>query len=306
MSRRIVLRAGENADVSTTTAPADLGSARQGWHALMWIAPLTALWIAIIYVLPVIPTSGVQTTAHQLSAHALIALGLWLGLERSNLTPDQRRTLWLAVMIPDTLWFAVAWSGAVNGVFMTGAESLPLLPAAILLPVIVGVPLLLSSTRVGQVLDAMPASWLVALQLYRVFGSWFVAAWLRGVAPVIPALPAGLGDILVGVLAVPAAIAVAAGTVQGRRVATAWNLLGLTDFAIAITLGMLTTPGRFQLIVPAVPSFNAGNYPDVLTPAFVVPSSILLHALSLRQLIRRRHAGAAALTTRSVQPTERS
>jgi hypothetical protein len=26
----------------------------------------------------------------------------------------------------------------------------------------------------------------------------------------------------------------------------------------------------------------------VLTPAFVVPSSILLHALSLRQLIRRR------------------
>jgi hypothetical protein len=291
--------------VSTATAPANLNPARQGRQALTLIAPLTALWIAIIYALPIIPTSGVQTTVHQLSAHALIALGLWLGLERSNLTPDQRRTLWLAVMIPDTLWFAVVWSAAVNGVFMTGAASLPLLPAAILLPVIVGVPLLLSR-RVGQLLDAMPASWLVALQLYRVFGSWFVAAWLRGAAPVIPALPAGLGDILTGVFAVPAAIAVAAGTVQGKRAAIAWNLLGLADFAIAITLGMLTTPGRFQLIVPAVPGFNAGIYPDVLTPAFVVPSSILLHALSLRQLLRKRDAGAAALTTRSAKQMERA
>jgi hypothetical protein len=65
-----------------------------------------------------------------------------------------------------------------------------------------------------------------------------------------------------------------------------WNIFGLVDFAIAIALGMITTPGRFQLIVPDLP-LGAGVYPNVLTPAFVVPSSILLHALSLRQLIRR-------------------
>jgi hypothetical protein len=76
------------------------------------------------------------------------------------------------------------------------------------------------------------------------------------------------------------------GTVQGRKAALAWNIFGLADFAVAVTLGMITSPGRFQLIVPNVPSINAGAY--VLTPAFVVPSSILLHALSLRQLIRRR------------------
>jgi hypothetical protein len=81
---------------------------------------------------------------------------------------------------------------------------------------------------------------------------------------------------------------VASGTPQGRKTAIAWNLLGLTDFAVAITLGMITSPGQFQLIVPDVPSIGAGVYPDVLTPAFVVPSSILLHALSLRQLMRRR------------------
>jgi hypothetical protein len=87
---------------------------------------------------------------------------------------------------------------------------------------------------------------------------------------------------------VPAAIAVASGTAQGRKAAIAWNIFGLADFAVAITLGMITSPGRFQLIVPSLPGIGAGAYPDVLTPAFVVPCSILLHALSLRQLIRRR------------------
>jgi len=97
----------------------------------------------------------------------------------------------------------------------------------------------------------------------------------------------GIGDMLTGLFAVPAAIAVAAGTDQGRRAAIAWNIFGLADFAVAITLGFITSPGRFQLIVPDVLSIGAGAYPGVLTPAFVVPSSILLHAQSLRQLRRR-------------------
>ena len=266
---------------------------RAAWRSLLWIAPLTLLWILLIYWLPIIPASGVQTTAHQLTAHGLIAVGLWLGLESADLTPAQRRSTWLAVMVPYTLWFAVAWGAAINGVFLTGASPLPVLPLAVFLPVIIGAPLLLLSKRVGQVLDVMPVTWLIALQVYRVFGSWALAAWLHGALPGVFALPAGMGDVLTGLFAVPAAIAVATGTAQGRRAAIAWNILGLVDFVVAITMGMITAPGRFQLIVPNVPSIGAGAYPGVLTPAFVVPASILLHALSLRQLRRRSQAEAA-------------
>ncbi|WGR98605.1 MFS transporter [Bradyrhizobium sp. ISRA443] len=273
--------------MTVSVVHADTGSMRQGWLGLLWLVLLTALWIVLIYWQPIIQTSGVPTTAHQLMAHGLIAVGLWLGLEAAGLTPDQRRTTWLAVMIPDTLWFAVAWSAAINGAFRTGISPLPTLPLAIFLPVIIGAPLLLLSKRMGQVLDAMPATWLVALQLYRVFGSWALAAGLREVLPGVLAWPAGIGDVLTGLFAVPVAIAVASGTAQGRRAAIIWNMFGLADFAVAITLGIVTSPGRFQLIVPNVLSIGAGAYPDVLTPAFVVPSSILLHALSLRQLYRR-------------------
>jgi hypothetical protein len=281
--------------MTAIVSSADFAAPRPARRALLWLVPLTVLWTLLIYWQPIIPTSGVPTTAHQLTAHAFIALGLWLGLESTDLAPGQRRTTWLAVMIPYTLWFAVAWSAAINGVFRTGTSLPPLLPLAIFLPVIVAAPLLLRSKRVGQVLDAMPATWLVALQLYRVFGSWALAAWLHGALPGVFALPAGIGDVLTGLLAVPAAFAVASGSAQGRRAAIAWNIVGLVDFAVAITMGMITSPGRLQLIVPdVVGGIGAGAYPDVLTPAFVVPSSILLHLLSLRQLRRRSRAEAAS------------
>jgi hypothetical protein len=103
--------------------------------------------------------------------------------------------------------------------------------------------------------------------------------------PGVWALPMGSGDVLTALFALPAAIAVATGTAQGRKATIAWNIFGLADFAMAITLGFITSPGSLQLTVPDVPSIGTGA--GVLTPAFVVPSSILLPALSLRQLIRR-------------------
>jgi hypothetical protein len=274
--------------VNSDAVSATMIPSRPAWRSLIWMVPLTILWIVLIYWEPNIQTSGVPTSAHQLAAHGLIALGLWLGLESTELAAAQRRATWLAIMIPYTLWFAVAWSAAINGAFRTGASPLPLLPLALFLPLIIGAPLLLLSKRVGELLDAMPTTWLVALQIYRVFGGWALAAWLGGVLPGVFALPAGTGDVLTGLFAVPVAIAVATGTTQGRSAAIAWNIFGLADFAVAVSLGMITSPGRFQLIVPnLLNSAGAGVYPDVLTPAFVVPCSVLLHALSLRQLRRR-------------------
>jgi hypothetical protein len=89
---------------------------------------------------------------------------------------------------------------------------------------------------------------------YRVFGSWALAAWLRGPLPGVFALPANIGDVLTGLLAPPAAIAVAAGTSDGRRAVTLWNIFGLADFAVAIT-----SLGPLQLIVPDVQRIGAGN-----------------------------------------------
>src|SRR3977135_3737719 len=174
--------------MTTDAVPAAIVPPRPAWRGLLWTIPFTVLWTWLITSLPVLPESGLPALAVRLMVHGLIALGLWLGLERTDLTPGQRRTTWLAIMVPFTLWAAVAWTAAINGVFRTGASPLPLLPSAIFLPVIIGAPLLLLSKRVGQLLDAMPTTWLVALQLYRVFGS----QWLPFLVPWAVTRPMGV------------------------------------------------------------------------------------------------------------------
>ena len=263
---------------------------RNPWRVLLWLAPLTAFWIGLNYWLPALQASGVPSTATRLAIHIAIVLGLWLALERTGLTQRQRLGLWLAVVVPYTLWLAVIWSVAVNGVFRPGNNTPPLVPLAIFLPVIVGAPILLRSKRIGEVLDAMPASWLVGLQVYRIFGGIFLVGWARGVIPGIFALPAGIGDVTTGLLALPVAYLLVSRNGDGVRPAIAWNIFGLLDFTIAIGIGLATAPGPLQVIVPSIPNTGVGLYPAVLIPAFAVPSSILLHVLSLRQLRRRRAA----------------
>jgi hypothetical protein len=268
----------------------------QPWRALLWLAPLTAFWIGLNYWLPALPASGIPSTAGRLAIHIAIVLGLWLALERTELAPRRRLGVWLAVVLPYTLWLAIIWSLAINGVFRLSASTLPLVPLAIFLPVIVGVPVLLRSKRIGGVLDAMPTSWLVGLQVYRVLGGIFLVGWARGVIPSLFALPAGIGDVTTGLLALPVAYSLAARNGGAVRGAIAWNIFGLLDFTIAVGIGLVTAPGPFQLIQPSIPNTGLGLYPNVLIPAFAVPSSILLHALSLRQLRRVRRQAAIGLS----------
>jgi hypothetical protein len=274
------------------TAATDIAvtsSARgQPWRVLLWLAPLTAFWIGLNYWVPGLQASGVPTTAVRLAIHIAIVLGLWLALERTELAPRRRLAVWLAVVVPYTLWLAVIWSAAINGAFRPGSNTLPLVPLAIFLPVIVGAPILLRSKRIGEVLDAMPASWLIGLQVYRVFGGIFLVGWARGVIPGLFALPAGVGDVTTGLLALPVAYSLASRYGNAARAGIAWNIFGLVDFTIAVGIGLATAPGPFQLIVPSIPNTGLGLYPTVLIPAFAVPSSILLHVLSLRQLHRDR------------------
>jgi hypothetical protein len=161
-------------------------------------------------------------------------------------------------------------------------------PAASLgLSLLIGLVLLLRSGRIGQLLDAIPASWLVGVQVYRIFGSVFLVGWLNGSLPGVFAVPAGAGDTLVGILALPVAALLAAPARGARTAAIAWNVLGILDLVDAVALGFLSSPGPQQLIRTGFSGPSPlSAYPLVMIPAFAVPMSLLMHALSLRQLRR--------------------
>jgi hypothetical protein len=248
-------------------------------------AALTVLILGSDLLLPSISQSGVQQNVLRLAILAVILYGAWLGLSRAGFVGSARLRAWLAIAVPLLVWQSIIWLAALGGAFQTRVGPLPLLPLAIVLPLVVGLPLLLRSRTIGLLLDATPPSWLVGLQVYRVFGSVFLAGWLAGTLPGIFALPAGAGDTLVGLLALPVALLLRSGTRGAVGLAVAWNVLGILDLVNAVTIGALTTPGPLQLIVPDRANLVAA-YPLVLIPAFAVPLSLLLHATSLRQLRR--------------------
>ncbi|HEY7062545.1 MAG TPA: MFS transporter [Chloroflexota bacterium] len=250
-------------------------------------AAVTAVSVGLNLAFPALAPTGTQQTATRLIIHAAILVGLWLGLSRTALGARSRLVTWLALAVPLTAWLALIWWLAVDGAFrVRPGAGVPALPVAIFLPLLVGVPLLLCARRVGTILDATPPSWLVGLQVYRVFGSVFLVAWAQGNLPGTFALPAGIGDVTVGLLALPVAVYLHSGARGGRAAAVAWNVLGIVDLVNAVTIGLLSTPGPLQLIVPNPPSALLGTFPTVMIPAFAIPSSIMLHALSLRQLRR--------------------
>jgi hypothetical protein len=248
---------------------------------------LAASWVGINLAFPGLAPTGIPSVLTRLAIHSATLTGLWLGLLRTEFSASKRVTIWLAVAVPFTLWLALAWTLAANGFFQPGgAIRLPKLPIAIFAPVAIGLFVLLRPKSIAAILDAMPASWLVALQVYRIFGGIFLVNWVNGTVAGVFAWPAAIGDMLTGIMALPVAFLLASGASNARRSAIAWNIFGLTDFAIAITMGVLSNPGPLQIFGLDIPASLAGTYPIVLIPAFAVPSSILLHALSIRQLRR--------------------
>src|SRR6266481_4402785 len=211
-----------------------------------------------------------------------ILTGLWVALRRTDLTPAARTGTWLAVALPLATWFAVIWNAAVAGAFEPRPGALPLLTR---------------SQRIAAAIDAAPASWLIGLQVYRVVGANFLVLWAYGGAiSGVFALPAGVGDVLTGLLALPAALYLASGAPHGRTVAIAWNFLGIADLISAVSLGAMTSPGPLQLMAFDQPNLLTSAYPTVMTPAFVVPLSLILHSVSLWQLRRlgqRAHTPAS-------------
>jgi hypothetical protein len=111
--------------------------------------------------------------------------------------------------------------------------------------------------------------------------------------PGVFALPAGL---LVGVLALPTAFYLASGAPGGRGAAIAWNVLGILDLVNALALGILSSPGPLHLLALDDSNTFITTYPTVMTPAFAVPLSLILHGISLWQLRRRARQLNPALT----------
>jgi hypothetical protein len=127
----------------------------------------------------------------------------------------------------------------------------------------------------------MPAR-LALAQTFRVLGVGFLVVLALGKLPAVFALPAGLGDIAIGVAAPFVARQLARG--RNRRGAVWFNIMGIVDLAVAVSIGFLAALGPYRPL-HVTPSTEAVTLlPLVLIPVTAVPLAIALHVVSLRAL----------------------
>jgi hypothetical protein len=119
-------------------------------------------------------------------------------------------------------------------------------------------------------------------QTLRAVGGIFLVVLALGKLPAVFAVPAGLGDIAVGVAAPFVARRLARGGY--RRGAVWFNALGILDLTVAVGTGALAALGPTRLL-DVTPSTEAlGLLPLVLIPLTAVPLAVALHVVSLRRL----------------------
>ena len=219
-----------------------------------------------------------------LTAAVVFAIFLVLWRERTSARKARIAIVSGAVL---AAWAIVATMLARRGFFqppdLTGP---PPIGIVLVLELLVLAVCLLVSPSLRQLLTNQRN--LILLNLWRLVGVVFLFLMANHQMPALWALPAGIGDVIVGAAAPWIAKGVA--TPRGRRRAVIFNLFGMADLVVAVGLGVMTSPGPAQVFHTTPTSEMATRFPLALVPTFLVPLAFVLHVISLWQLLGRTWA----------------
>src|SRR5918994_2478884 len=119
-------------------------------------------------------------------------------------------------------------------------------------------------------------SLLIAVQTFRIGGVFFLWGMTQGLLDPAFAIPAGVGDILIGVTAIPFAIFLWKGYSWSKYALVVWSVLGIADLVNAVTLGVITNPD--------FSTSTMATFPWILVPTVAVPLALALHGIVLYRL----------------------
>ncbi len=198
--------------------------------------------------------------------------------------------------------FAVAYVVGTGHLLTNDQQSMfPPIAITVALPVSAFLIAYMISGRFRDFMLAQDIEILTMLQHWRVLGFGFLTLYFYDVLPGLFAWPAGLGDVLVGLMA-PFVV------MRLRRDAsfvtstafTRFHYLGLLDFAVAVVATGLAA-GSFPALIPGgVTSAPMDVWPLNLFPSFGVPIFIILHLTVLFKVRELRRASQSHVNNAAV------
>jgi hypothetical protein len=208
---------------------------------------------------------------------------------------DNHSSVRLVVTVAMALWFGLILLLGAQGAFVA-SPGLPPLPIffGFAIPLAVFFAAYFGWSAFRAFVISIDLRLVAAIQAWRWAGLGFLSLYAYGVLPGLFAFPAGLGDMAVGV----AAPWIVLGLIRHPSFATSrrfvsWNVLGIIDLVVAVSLGTLCS-GFLRGLTGNVTTSAMAQLPLVLIPAFLVPLFIMLHFAALSQARRLARAGKSA------------
>ncbi|WBB48712.1 hypothetical protein O3597_27195 [Verrucosispora sp. WMMA2044] len=201
--------------------------------------------------------------------------------------PALTRSSWLSSppAIVAVGWFCAALAASALGAFRTPPGDPPVaLALAAGLPPLTVLVLAGCSSRFRAWARSLELRFLTLLQTWRVAGLAFLALAAVDALPAGFALPAGLGDVAIGLTAPLMAAFVVD---RANRIFVVWTALGIADLILAVTLGVLYSASPAGLLRADLDTGLMSTLPMSLVPAFGVPITLVAHLLSLIRLSGR-------------------
>lgn len=181
----------------------------------------------------------------------------------------------------------LAWGAVMTQLCLTDVTTRLGAPGQLVVPLCWAAPsVALFLARRWALAEPLSQHWLVGLQLWRAIGAVFLLELARGELPAVFALPAGVGDVLVAVVALAVLLSHRSKPNIDRGPLLLVLTLGVLDFLSAFFFGFTSSEGPQQLFAHDFPN-RVLLWPTGMIPLFLVPYAIFFHVLSW--LNWRRH-----------------
>ena len=207
-------------------------------------------------------------------------------LRTSDFPEPQKKKIFTRLVTGILLWAIITAGLSLSGVLSDFSLMPPKFAIVPLVPLII-VIWIVSTKATGEILQYIPETALIHLQVFRVIVEILLwALFTQNLLPVQMTFEGKNVDIVAGLTA-----PLVAWLYQNNKISkgfvVAWNFICLGFLINIVTIAILSLPTPFRVFLNDPSSAIVTTFPMVWLPGLLVPLAYTLHLLSLRQLLQR-------------------
>jgi hypothetical protein len=208
---------------------------------------------------------------------------------KKSISESKTKSNTIKIAIGLFLWILYASIIAKTG-FLQDYSLPPRFPILLIFPAFAFTGFFLYKQRNSNIIKNIPTSWLVYYQSFRiVIESLFVASVTAGLLHLEVTFEGYNYDILFGVSAIIVGLLTFNIKVISNKGLLLWNYLGLA--VIAFIIFLFTTTTYFPEVwgsTETLATKEMVSFPFVFVPAFLMPSAVFMHVVSIIQLRKKK------------------